>query len=526
MTLRLRMTLVLMAIVAVGLLAADVITYTTLGSFLTNRVDTELTDSVTPIGHSLVNAVYPGFGGGEGDRSAFVPPGTFAELRDPSGTALVSPGLAYGPGPTLPSQLPGSGEPANGPVFFNATSPGPTRVSYRVVAEQVDVDGQLFGTIVVAIPLTEPHQTLRQLLWIEALVTGLLLTGLGVLAWWIVRRELRPLDDMATTAGKIAAGDLSQRVAPADDVTEVGRLGSALNTMLGEIEEAFDARRASEERLRRFLADASHELRTPLTSIRGYAEIFDRGARDRPGDLATSMYHIRSEADRMSELVDDLLLLARLDRERPIERVPVELRAVAEAAVGAARVAAPERAIAFQAPAPVTVLGDANRLRQVTDNLLANALRHTPAGTPVEVRLWPAGSVAILDVVDHGPGIAPGDATRIFEPFHRADPSRARATGGVGLGLAIVSAIAKAHDGSVGVAPTEGGGATFWVRLPLGPGDPTPRAEPRSDEHELRARARDTAAAPSSDTAPAPASGPASVPAPVGHDPSALARPT
>ena len=471
MTLRLRMTLVLVAIVALGLLAADVLTATELRSFLTSRVDTELSASVTPIGRSLVDSVYPnGFvSPSDGDSSGFVPPGTFAELRDPSGTVLVSPGLAYGPGPVLPSSLPGSGASAAGPVFFNASSPGPDPVSYRVVAEQVDVNGEPFGTIVVAIPLTEAHQTLRQLLVVEGIVTGILLTGLAVLAWWIVRRELRPLADMATTAGEIAAGDLSQRVAPADDATEVGRLGLALNTMLGEIEEAFDARTASEERLRRFLADASHELRTPLTSIRGYAEIFDRGARDRPADLATSMHHIRSEADRMSELVDDLLLLARLDRERPVERVPVDLREVVEEAVTAARVAAPDRPISLLAPAPVPVLGDNSRLRQVIDNLLTNAVRYTPAASPIEVRVWSTGPAAVLDVIDHGPGIEPDERTGIFEPFHRSDPSRARATGGVGLGLAIVSAIAKAHDGEVGVADTPGGGATFWMRLPSAP---------------------------------------------------------
>ena len=237
--------------------------------------------------------------------------------------------------------------------------------------------------------------------------------------------------------------------------------------MLTEIEGAFAARAASEERLRRFLADASHELRTPLTSIRGYAEIFDRGARDRPEDLATSMRHIRSEANRMSELVDDLLLLARLDRERPLAHEQVELTAVAAAAVDAARVKAPDRLVTFAPPAPVVVGGDANRLRQVIDNLLANAINHTPGGTPIEVDVRVVDTTALLSVTDHGPGIDPGDRGHIFEPFHRADPSRARTTGGVGLGLAIVSAIAAAHGGTVGVDSDPGSGATFWVRLPL-----------------------------------------------------------
>ncbi|MHB8330118.1 MAG: sensor histidine kinase, partial [Acidimicrobiales bacterium] len=292
----------------------------------------------------------------------------------------------------------------------------------------------------------------------------------GALAWWIVRRGLRPLDDMAATAGAIAAGDLSRRVPDAGGRSEVGRLGVALNAMLGDIERAFAARAASEDRLRRFLADASHELRTPLTSIRGYAEIFDRGARDRPEDLATSMRHIRAEADRMSELVNDLLLLARLDRERPLQREQLDLTEVVGAAVDAARVSSPDRSIAMHAPAPVPVVGDASRLRQVADNLLANAARHTPPGTPVEVlvevRAEVDGPGALLEIRDHGPGIEAAQQAHIFEPFHRADPSRARATGGVGLGLAIVSAIARAHHGDVGVR-SNGSGATFWVRLPL-----------------------------------------------------------
>jgi two-component system OmpR family sensor kinase len=485
MTLRLRMTLVVVAIVAAGLIAADVITYTTLHSYLTGQVDNELTEAVHPIGQELVHQVDGAAGLFQPEYDdPIVPPGTFAELRDQSGTVLAVGGIGYGTGPTLPTALPGSGLVADGPLFLTTTgqSNAGVRTTYRVEAEAVAVDGQPFGTIVVAIPLTATEQTIGRLLLIEGLVTLILLIGLAVLSWWIVRRELRPLDDMATTAGEIAAGDLSQRVSPEDDATEVGRLGHALNTMLGEIEEAFDARRASEERLRRFLADASHELRTPLTSIRGYAEIFDRGAKDRPGDLQTSMHHIRSEADRMSELVDDLLLLARMDQQRPIERESVDLRAIVEEAVDAARAATPGSTFTVIAPAPVTVLGDAGRLRQVVDNLLTNAVRHAPASGPVQVRTWSAGTAAILDVIDHGPGIPEEDREKIFEPFHRSDPSRARATGGVGLGLAIVSAIAQAHDGAVGVVDTEGGGATFWVRLPLAVAADGAAAEPSSVE--------------------------------------------
>jgi two-component system OmpR family sensor kinase len=274
---------------------------------------------------------------------------------------------------------------------------------------------------------------------------------------------------MATTAGAIAAGDLSQRVTDVDPRTEVGKLGAALNTMLSEIEQAFAARTASEERLRRFLADASHELRTPLTSIQGYAELFDRGSRDRPEDLATSMRHIREDANRMSVLVEDLLLLARLDRQRPLARDQVDLAEIAAAAVDAARVAAPERTISLDSPVAASVTGDADRLRQVVDNLLGNAIRHTPPGTPIEVRLHAEPSSVGVEVTDHGPGIPAEEREAIFEPFHRADPSRARSSGGVGLGLAIVSAIARAHGGRVGVVSNGVGGATFWVQIPRPP---------------------------------------------------------
>jgi two-component system OmpR family sensor kinase len=228
------------------------------------------------------------------------------------------------------------------------------------------------------------------------------------------------------------------------------------------------------------LADASHELRTPLTSIRGYAEMFDRGARDRPDDLATSMRYIRADADRMSTLVDDLLVLARLGRERPLAHELVDLRDVVQPAAAAIVVQEPERAIEVKAPEPVIVVGDTGRLRQVVDNLLVNAVRHTPAGTPIEVDLEEQSGSAVLSVLDRGSGIPAEQRERIFEPFFRSDPSRSRATGGQGLGLAIVSTIVQAHGGQVGVSPREGGGARFWVQLPVA----TPESVNRSREDE------------------------------------------
>jgi two-component system, OmpR family, sensor kinase len=468
LTLRLRLLIVLVGLVTVGLLVADVATYTSLRSYLYSQVDRQLQEDAAPIGTQLVQ------GAGRPFVRIVPPAGLWVQVRDASGNPLGPGEQAYPLAPpNLPLQLPGSGSASAQPVLFNASSGGTESVDYRVLAAPLPIGGTI-DTVIVAIPLNDLHHTLGRLLVIEVVVSLAVLAGVGALAWWIVRRGLRPLDEMTSTAGAIAGGDLSRRVEETDPRTEVGQLGHAFNTMLTGIEHAFAARAASEERLRRFLADASHELRTPLTSIRGYSEIFDRGARDRPEDLATSMRHIRQEANRMSTLVDDLLLLARLDHERPLARDHVDVSNVARAAVDAARAVDPGRPITLVANGAVSVTGDADRLRQVVDNLLGNAERHTPAGTPVEVRVRSDGPWAWLEVADRGPGIPPEEQTRIFEPFHRADPSRARATGGVGLGLAIVSAIARAHGGDVGVAtnpasapPETAPGALFWVRLPL-----------------------------------------------------------
>jgi two-component system OmpR family sensor kinase len=283
-----------------------------------------------------------------------------------------------------------------------------------------------------------------------------------------VRVGLRPLDGIAATAGAIAAGDLTRRVRPAEPGTEVGRLGLALNAMLGQIEAAFAERRASEARLRRFVADASHELRTPLTSIRGYAELFRRGAAARPEDLATTMRRIEEEAERMGVLVDELLLLARLDQGRPLDRRPVDLAEVAAEAVEQARVIDPGRPLELAASGPVVVLGDRERLHQVAANLLANVRAHTAPGTAARVEVAAADGRAVLQVADQGPGMHPEQAARAFERFYRADPARSRGAGGAGLGLSIVAAIAQAHGGRATVASAPGRGTTVRVALPLG----------------------------------------------------------
>jgi two-component system OmpR family sensor kinase len=268
-------------------------------------------------------------------------------------------------------------------------------------------------------------------------------------------------------AQDIAAGDLTKRVEPATPKTEIGRLGLALNGMLSQIEAAFAERTASNERLRRVIADASHELRTPLTSIRGYAEMLRRGAAESPRDSEAARRRIEEESIRMTGLVDDLLVLARLDQGRPLEQEPIDLKAIASDAVSDARVVAPSRQISLTANGPVIVTGDDTRLRQVLGNLVRNAIVHTPPQTPIEVAVGTDDGVGRMSVADHGRGLAAEDVERIFEPFYRADPSRSRDRGGAGLGLSIVSAVVAAHGGRVKVSQTEGGGATFEVELPL-----------------------------------------------------------
>src|SRR5439155_22114248 len=266
--------------------------------------------------------------------------------------------------------------------------------------------------------------TLSQLLQLEAMISLGVVLGTALLAFVIIQVGLRPLRRMGAIAGEIAAGDYSRRVEPATSKTEIGRLGLALNAMLTQIEAAFAQRTASERRLRRFIADASHELRTPLTSIRGYSEMLRRGADQSPEDSGLARRRIEEESVRMSALVDDMLLIARLDQGRPLETRPVDLQAIARDATADARVVAPQRSITLQASDAVMVSGDDTRLRQVVGNLVRNALVHTPAATPIEIAVTTRNGSAQLSVADHGPGLKAEDRDRIFEPFYRADASR------------------------------------------------------------------------------------------------------
>ena len=376
--------------------------------------------------------------------------------------------------------------------------------AFRAVGE---LNGQLVsGTIILGIDATNAYNTIRILVIIDLIVSGIVLVALAIVGIAIVRTSLRPLTDIELTAEAIAGGDLSQRVPDRDPRTEVGRLGRSLNAMLAQVEAAFHARekseaaaRWSEERMRQFVADASHELRTPLTAIRGYAEYYRQrggatgnGARHataasaEPGlaadgqlsepDVDRIMQRVEQESARMGVLVEDMLLLARLDQQRPIERRPVDLLTLAADAVQDARMIAPNRKIELMVGhgAAFLVLGDEARLRQVITNLMSNALSHTPDGTPIDVRILthgPDGRLTVpsvtVEVDDQGPGLSKEQADRVFERFYRADQARGRRTGGAGLGLAIVAALVTAHGGAVGVDTAPGRGAMFWITLPL-----------------------------------------------------------
>jgi two-component system OmpR family sensor kinase len=304
------------------------------------------------------------------------------------------------------------------------------------------------------------------------LIEAGLLAALAVAAFWLLRRGLRPLERISEVAGTIAQGDLDVRLAPADGRSEIGRLGLALNGMLERLEDAFARRDRSEAQLRRFVSSASHELRTPLTSIRGYAGLLRRGATDRPKDLEKSISRIESEATRMAGLIDDLLQLARLDEQRPLARTRIDLAMIADEAADDARARDPGRSIAVDASGPVVVIGDEPRLRQIVANLLENAQVHTPAEATVRIEVGVRDQMAVLAVIDTGPGIDPDQAPHVFERFYRGTPpgsaDAAPRTAGSGLGLAIVEAIAEAHGGAATVTSRPGAGSRFEITLPLG----------------------------------------------------------
>lgn len=349
---------------------------------------------------------------------------------------------------------------------FDVAGIGDAAYSYRAVAVP-SADGS--GSTVLAISTESIDETTGRAL-LASLAVGVLILGLvGLLAGGVVEVGLRPLTEVERTAERIAAGDLSQRVPDMPEGTEIGRLADALNGMLAQIETAFDERTASEDRLRRFVADASHELRTPLTTIRGYAELARSGALgDDVAARTIAVSRIEEEAMRMGVLVDDLLLLARLDQHRPLDRAEVDVVPLVLAAADALRAAAPDRDVSVTAPDSVLVLGDGPRLRQVLDNLAANARLHTTPGSPVSFEVTAYDGVAQVVVADSGPGMSPDEVEHAFDRFYRGDPSRTRATGGgTGLGLAIAHAVVSEQGGRLTLVSSPQQGTVATVALPM-----------------------------------------------------------
>jgi two-component system OmpR family sensor kinase len=457
MTIRARLTLAvaLLLVVATGILGWVVVGAAR--DSMVDRLDERLAEAA--------ERPFDGPGRGPIDRRP-TDQRTIAEVvLDADGEVLRSEPAGFGDDPEPLPELP----PVDSEEFESMVGRTVTLPSEGGAADQrvltTPLRPFLDGYRVVATSLADVDATTSRLWAVYGLtLAAVAAAGAGV-AWWLVRSGLRPVDSMIETAGAIAAGDLTARVDHPDDNTELGRLGAALDEMLGHLEVAFDERAASEARLKRFAADASHELRTPITAIRGYAELYQRGGLAERAALDRAMHRIESESVRMGGLVEDLLLLARLDQQRPLERRPVDLRQVVVDAAADHEALGDGHLLTLEAPEPVVVHGDEAGLRQVVANLLANARTHTPAGTAVRLSLSAADGAAVLTVADDGPGIPPDQLDAVFERFQRGDPSRSRETGGAGLGLSIVAALVAAHDGTVDA--TNAPGATFTVRLPL-----------------------------------------------------------
>ncbi|BCJ46716.1 two-component sensor histidine kinase [Actinoplanes ianthinogenes] len=463
-TLRSRLVLVVGVLAAIALIAANLAGVVLIRSYLIDRIDKQLTGMARPMEFATPPA--DGFVQRRGFRLG---PDQVSYLYAADGTLDTANSTSFdATKPAVPSLAEVTARAASR-LPYTATSANGT--DWRLFALPIGSTGRyvLFG-----LSLDEVQQTTGQLMIIDAGVLLLILALLGLGAAYVVRLGLRPLTEMEHAAAAISGGDLSLRVPGADPHTEPGRLGLALNLMLTRIEAEVTARTGADQRLRQFVADASHELRTPLTSIRGFAELYRRGGAPPGPMLDETMSRIEAEAGRMGVLVEDLLMLARLDRQRTLDLRRVDLLEIAADTIRDAHARVPGRKVLLAGLSddedtfePATVLGDDHGLRQVATNLVANALHHTPDGTRITVRIGHTGGSAVLEVEDDGPGVPPEHASRIFERLYRADASRNRAKGGgSGLGLAIVAAIVQGHGGTIELRETPGGGATFRVLLP------------------------------------------------------------
>ena len=542
---RLRRTLVSLqiAMVAAGLIVFGVTSYQLYRQSEQQRLRNQLTQTDLPalemaLCRQLQGSVCSGFGTGLGPHTAAavaaestatgacpadspsagtnpdfpsnLTPGSFAELLSSSGKVLGRLSIPFSapdaatqvcPDPALPATL-----PKHAFTVRAIKGPGP----FLVEAQPLSAGGNPGGpgaepagstvptatsaVIVAGVPLNVLQDSLHRLLVVDLVVGGVLLVALATGSLLLIRRSLRPLERMAETSRAISAGDLARRVTATDERSEVGQLGTALNGMLTRIEGAFAERDATEQRLRQFLADASHELRTPLTSIRGYAELWRLNARPRgddaaPLDAGMAMARIEQHARRMGEMIEELLLLARLDESHPRQRGAVDLTVVAAEACDDAMALDPGRPVSLHAERSIVVVGDAAHLRRAVANLTTNAVRHTPSGTSVEVHVDSRDGMARVVVRDHGPGMSEAGLVHAFDRFWQADASRA--TGGSGLGLAIVAGVAAEHGGTATAANAGDGGAVLTLQLPLpgpalgDPGDPDPEEDPGLDPGEV-----------------------------------------
>jgi two-component system OmpR family sensor kinase len=495
MTLQRRLVAVMALMLVIGLLVADIVTYASVRSFLYGRADSTITQDESVAFNYLTFADEQNEVVTNQSLSRRISSDVYLLVVDHSGHVILRrPSGSINdpdPSPVLTKDIPvqhvpnlesredsgryaGPFHPSSAAVDLG--SMGDPDGTYRAIAVTVPQ-----GTLITALSLNPTKDTLGSLRRVEIIASVLVLLAMTAIASVVVRRGLRPLRQMTGTADAIASGDLTRRVPEERPGTEVGQLGIALNKMLAQIEGAFGEKSASEERLRQFVADASHELRTPLTSIRGYAELLGRGGFSDEAGRNKALKRIEEEATRMGGLVEDLLLLAELDRGRPLRAEPVDLHRICADAVDDSMTVAQSHHLTLTPGNPVVVLGDDERLAQVAHNLVRNALAHTPAGTSITVSTGASGGMGFIRVADNGPGISPEESARVFDRFYQGDPSRSG--GGTGLGLAIVLAIAEASGGSAELvspalvatpgggsstsSPSGGPGTTVVVRIPL-----------------------------------------------------------
>ena len=489
--LRSRLVGLLLVLVAAALLLAGAATVAALRGYLFNQVDRNLADMARPIASAQFRPL-PDDGLGPPRPGPVGRDVLYVRLSDPTGTTYEVSGDSseVSDPPALPALTVAEATARRGRGYVVDSQSGAGR--WRVVTVPL-ADGS--GSVSVAQDISGIDATVNRLMVIELAIGALVLLVLGITGRILIRRSLRPLAEVEETAAAIAAGDLDRRAPASDPRTEVGSLAHSFNTMVDDLAGALAAQqaseqaaresagkaRASEARMRQFVADAGHELRTPLTSVRGFAELYRIGAVEPGPALDDAISRIEAEAARMGVLVDDLLLLARLDQQRPLDIREVDVVDLVTDAVTAARASVPDREVAVHVTDPAVGLfvpGDPLRLRQVVDNLLSNALRYSPADQPVAVQIGVLGAGggqsgwATIAVVDHGPGMPPEVAARVFERFYRADAARSRSDGGSGLGLAIVAAIVAAHHGRVDLDTGAGQGCQVTVSLPLDPARP------------------------------------------------------